>query len=321
MDEVFARRDLIEPKLLRQLCTASDAAGWRQLGSHLGAIALTGLMLRATMVTWWMLPVFVAHGVLLNFLYAGQHELSHWTVFRTRRLNMVFGRLFGFVLFYPRDFDQIQHGAHHRYTQEWARDGELARDRYTLLSYALWMLGPTYWYTRWRRIVRFGLGVVTEPYIPASRHADVIREARLHLLGYAAIAVVSVACGSWAAVLYWLAPMLATKVVHQLQNTIEHLGLPHAPDILANTRSTRTNAVMRWMCWNMQYHTAHHAFPGVPFHRLPALHAKLFTARGAEPPSMGYLGFQRAVLAALWHGRTEADYPDDRAWIGPEADA
>ena len=319
MDEVFARRDLIEPKLLRQLCTASDAAGWRQLGSHLGAIALTGLLLRATMGTWWMLPVFVAHGVLLNFLYAGQHELSHWTVFRTRRLNMVWGRLFGFVLFYPRDFDQIQHGAHHRYTQEWARDGELARDRYTLLSYALWMLGSSYWYTRWRRIVRFGLGIVTEPYIPAGRRADVIREARLHLLGYAAIAVVSVACGSWAAVLYWLAPMLATKVVHQLQNTIEHLGLPHAPDILANTRSTRTNAVMRWMCWNMQYHTAHHAFPGVPFHRLPALHEQLFTARGTAPPSMGYLGFQRAVLAALWHGRTEADYPDDRAWIGPEA--
>lgn len=317
MDEVFARRDLIEPKQLRQLCATSDAAGFRQLGSHLGAILATGLLLHATLGSWLVVPVFLAHGVLLNFLYAGQHELSHWTVFRTRRLNEVFGRLFGFVVFYPRDFDQIQHGAHHRHTQEWARDGELARDRYDLASYALWMFGPTYWYTRWRRIVRFTFGIVTEPYIPAARHADVIREARLHLLGYAVIAALSVAFHSWAAALYWLAPMLATKVVHQLQNTIEHLGLPHAPDILSNTRSTRTNAVMRWVCWNMQYHTAHHAFPGVPFHRLPALHAALFTARGTEPPSMGYLAFQRSVIAALWGGRTEADYPEDRAWIGP----
>ncbi len=317
MDEVFARRELIDAQALRQLCAPSDAAGLAQVASHLGAIVATAGLLWASLGTLWVVPAFMAHGVLLNFLYAGQHEMSHWTVFRTRALNEWFGRLFGFVLFYPRDFDQIQHGAHHRHTQEWARDGELGRDRYSMATYLLWLLGPSYWYTRWHRIVRFGLGIVTEPYIPAARRAEVIREARFHLLGYAGIAVASVAAGSWAAVLYWLAPMLATKAAHQLQNTIEHLGLPHAPDTLANTRSTRTNAVLRWLCWNMQFHTAHHAFPGVPFHRLPRLHAMLFTERGVEPPSMGYLAFQLQVLAALRHGRTEADYPDDRAWIGP----
>ena len=95
-----------------------------------------------------------------------------------------------------------------------------------------------------------------------------IREARLHLAGYGLIAAVSVVTGSWAAVLYWLAPLLLTKPAHQLQNLIEHVGLPHSDDIFANTRSTRTNAFMRWMCWQMQYHTAHHAFPSVPFFRL-----------------------------------------------------
>ena len=317
MDEVFAPRDLIDTRTLRSLCAPSDAAGWAQLGSHLGAIGLTGVLLYLSLGTLFVVPVLLAHGVLINFLYAGQHEMSHWTVFRTRRLNEVFGRLFGFVLFYPRDFDQIQHAAHHRYTQEWARDGELGRDRYDLASYLLWLLGPSYWWTRWTRIARLASGRVVEPYIPAARRAEVIREARLHVLGYAVIAAASVAAGSWAAALYWLAPMLATKAAHQLQNTIEHLGLPHADNTLANTRSTRTNAAMRWVCWNMQYHTAHHAFPGVPFHRLPALHAALFTDRGTEPPSMGYLAFQRDVIAALRRGRTEADYPDDRAWIGP----
>ena len=66
------------------------------------------------------------HGILINFLYAGQHEFSHSTVFKTKKLNEIFGRLFGFVLIYPRDFDQIQHFAHHRYTQKWEGDGELA---------------------------------------------------------------------------------------------------------------------------------------------------------------------------------------------------
>jgi fatty acid desaturase len=323
MDEVFARRGLIEAARLRELTGKSDAAGWLQLASHLGAIAVSGTALYSTLGSWWCVPILAVHGVLINFLYAGQHEMSHWTVFETKGLNELFGRLFGFLLFYPRDFDQIQHFAHHRHTQDWDQDGELLRAPYTLRAYLLWFLGPTYWYTRIRRILRFACGIVSESYIPERRKPDVIREARFHVAGYAAIAAVSIATGSLAAVIYWLAPMVAMKCVHQLQNTIEHLGLEHSDNILENTRSTSTNALMRWLCWNMQYHTAHHAFPAVPFHRLSELHDAMFTERGAEPHAMGYLAFQRAVFRALSGGRTEADYPDEKAWIGgkPIADA
>jgi fatty acid desaturase len=315
VDEVFVRRDVIDAAKLRSLCVASNGAGAIQTLSHVGAIAVTGTLLWLWRGTWWVLPIFAVHGVLLNFLYAGQHELSHWTVFRTGWLNEWVGRVFGFVLFYPRTFDQLQHMAHHRFTQDWARDGELARERYTMTSYLLWMSGVTYWYTRWRRILRFSCGVVAEPYLPVKRHAELIRESRVHLAGYVSIAGIFVAAHSWAAVILWLAPMLAMKGVHQLQNTIEHLGLPHEDNVLINTRSTRTNAVLRWVGWRMQYHTAHHAFPGVPFHRLRELHEAIFTSRGAAPPSMTYVGFQIAVLRAFARGKTEADYPDDRTWI------
>jgi fatty acid desaturase len=320
MDEVFGRREMITPAELRGLTAKSDLAGFVQLGTHVGAIVVTGILLSLTWGTWVAVPVFLVHGILINFLYAGQHEMSHWTVFRTKKLNEIFGRLFGFVLFYPRDFDQIQHFAHHRYTNDWEKDGELQRPPYALASYLLWMAGPTYWYTRIRRILRFSAGIVTEPYIPDARKPDVIREARWHLAGYGAIAAVSVAAGSWFAVTHWLAPMMVTKVVHQLQNTIEHLGLPHVDDVTLNTRSTRTNALMRWLCWNMQYHTAHHAFPGVPFNRLPDLHRTIFVSKGRRPPEMTYLGFQAAVLKAFRGGRSERDYPDDRVWISDETD-
>jgi fatty acid desaturase len=320
MDEVFARRDMIAPTRLKALSVKSDLRGFAQLGSHLVALAVSGAALFLTWGSWLAVPAFVIHGTLINFLYAGQHELSHWTVFRTKKLNEIFGRLFGFVLLYPRDFDQIQHFAHHRYTQDWESDGELARERYTLVSYLLWVLGPTYWYTRVRRIIRFSFGVVTEPYIPLDRKADVIREARWHLAGYALIAALSLATGSWVAVQLWLLPMLAMKPAHQLQNTIEHLGLPHVDAITENTRTTRTNALMRWMCWNMQYHTAHHAFPGVPCYALPKLHNEIFVEKGRKPPTMPYLAFQWAVLSAFWNGRTEADYPDDAIWIGDDTD-
>ncbi|WP_131195900.1 fatty acid desaturase [Lichenihabitans psoromatis] len=320
MDEVFGRRDMIAPARLKALSVKSDVRGFRQLGTHLGALAVTGTALASTWGTWWAVLPFLLHGTLINFLYAGQHELSHWTVFRTKKLNEIFGRLFGFVLIYPRDFDQIQHFAHHRYTQDWEGDGELTRDRYTLTSYLLWVLGPTYWYTRVRRVIRFALGIVTEPYIPEGRKPEVIREARWHVVGYAAIAALSIAAGSWLAIELWLLPMLALKPVHQLQNTIEHLGLPHVDTIVQNTRSTRTNAVMRWMAWNMQFHTAHHAFPGVPCYQLPTLHQEIFVEKGRKPPTMSYLAFQLAVVRAFWNGRTEADYPDDAIWISDDTD-
>ncbi len=319
MDEIFVRRDLLEPRTLRRLCAPSDVRGLLQTGTHLGAIGCTGAALWCTLGSWWCVPLFMAHGVLLNFLYAGQHELSHFTVFRTRRLNEWVGRAFGFILFYPRTFDQIQHLAHHRFTQDWAKDGELARERYTLRSYLLWMSGITYWSTRWRRILRFCRGRVTEPYLPTARHAELVREARWHAAGYAVLGMGSVLAQSGALVVLWLAPMLAMKFVHQLQNTIEHLGLPHQPNVLQNTRSTRTNALMRWLGWQMQYHTAHHAFPGVPFHRLRELHETIFTARGLRAPSMTYLGFQAAALRALAGGRSEADYADEDTWIADPA--
>jgi fatty acid desaturase len=321
MDEIFGRRDLIAPGKLKELLAKSDLLGTLRVGSHLGVLALSSAALMLSWGTLWAIPAFMIQGTLINFLYAGQHELSHWTVFRTKWPNELLGRVFGFILLFPRDFDLVQHYAHHRFTANWQRDGELARPRYTLSRYLLWMSGISYWYTRVWRIVRFSLGIITEPYVPADRKAAVVREARWHLAGYAAIALLSIALRSTLALELWLLPMLVMKPVHQLQNIIEHLGLPHVNSITENTRSTRTNALMRWLAWNMQYHTAHHAFPGVPCYRLPELHRQIFDSQGRQPPTMTYFGFQRAVLRAFRHGRSEADYPDDVAWIREDVDA
>ena len=83
MDEVFVRRDVIDASKLRSLCVASNREGAVQTLSHAGAIGVTGTLLWLTRGSVLAVPVFLIHGVLLNFLYAGQHELSHWTVFRT----------------------------------------------------------------------------------------------------------------------------------------------------------------------------------------------------------------------------------------------
>lgn len=317
MDGTFVRSKIVDPAVLRSLMQRSDLRGALQAGSHFGALGLTGWALWLTWGTWWAIPVFLIHGTLINYLYAGQHELSHGTPFKTKWLNEWIGRLIGFIVLYPRDFDLFQHTAHHKWTQSWERDGELAREPYTLRTYLMWFLGPAYWWSRVTRLYRLCRGVVIEPYIRSDQEAAVIREARVHVVLYAALGLVSMLAQSWALVVLWLAPMLATKAVHQLQNTIEHLGLSHEDNILENTRSTRTNALMRWMCWNMQYHTAHHAFPSVPFHRLRELNKSMTDGAGTPPHAMGYLEFQVQVITKLMGGKSEADYPFDEVWIAP----
>ena len=285
------------------------------MASHLALIGGLGYLHHLAMGSWWVMASGFALGVVINFLYAAQHELSHWTVFRTRYLNELFGRLVGFAMIFPRDYDLVMHQAHHRWTSNWERDGELTRAPYTLQSYSLYFIGITYWMNRVTGLVRRARGIIIEPYIGTAVEAKIIRESRLHIAGYAVIALVSLALESWAAVTFWLLPMVLTKWVHQLQNTIEHLGLSHESDILNNTRSTRTNAVMRWLCWQMPYHTAHHSYPSVPFWQLRKLNDKIEAAAGPVH-RMGWIEFQIEVVKRLVR-KDESQWPMDEAWIVP----
>ncbi|MGB1034884.1 MAG: fatty acid desaturase, partial [Primorskyibacter sp.] len=201
------------------------------------------------------------------------------------------------------------------HTGNWERDGELVREPYTLTSYLLWLSGVTYWRNRVVGVVRRARGIIIEPYIRAEEESKIIRESRIHLGLYGLILGVSLATGNWAWLTFWILPMVVMKPVHQLQNTIEHLGLSHENDILQNTRSTRTNAVMRWLCWQMPYHTAHHTFPSVPFWKLRALNDKIEQQAG-EVWRMGWIEFQIEVIGKLSR-KDESQYPMNEVWIVP----
>ena len=313
MQESFSRRKLIEPSQLKKLNEKSDFIGFLQLFSHLFAITIISILHYQAIGTWWFLGTGFCLGVLINFLYAAQHELSHGTVFKTFKINEFFGRIIGFFMLFPRDFDQVMHFAHHRWTQEWEKDGELVREPFTIKTYILWFLGFTYWYNRIFGIVRRARGIILEPYITKSEHTKVILESRLHVLGYLLILITSLFYGSWMALTFWILPMVLTKPIHQMQNTIEHLGLTHKKDILQNTRSTRTNFFMKWMCWQMPYHTAHHTFPSVPFWKLKELNSKI-ESKSEKIYSMGYIEFQIEVIKRLWQ-KDESQWPMNEVWV------
>tara|TARA_B100000768_G_scaffold141451_1_gene133112 strand:+ start:925 stop:1905 length:981 start_codon:yes stop_codon:yes gene_type:complete len=313
MEASFSRRKLVTPAELKDLNARSNLWGAGQMVSHLGAIVFAGYLHSLALGTGWMWLTGFGLGVLLNFLYAAQHELSHATVFSTRKVNEVFGRLIGFTMIFPRDYDQVMHFAHHTYTQNWEKDGELVREPYTLTTYLLWMSGITYWRNRVFGVIRRSRGIIIEPFIRAEEEGKVIWESRIHILFYILIVGISVMFHSWAAMAFWIIPMLLTKPVHQLQNTIEHLGLSHEDNILENTRSTRTNALMRWLCWQMPYHTAHHVFPSVPFWKLRILNAKI-EAQAGTVHRMGWIEFQIEVIKCLV-AKDESRWPQNEVWV------
>ena len=315
MDQSFSRRELLRPDELRQLSERSDFRGWVQVGSHWAAILVAGYLHAAAMGSWWVLATGFVLGVLLNFLYAAQHELSHSTVFKSRKLNEIWGRIIGFLMIFPRDFDQVMHFAHHQWTQDWERDGELIREPYTLKSYLLWLFGITYWRNRVWGLIRRARGIIIEPYIKANEEEKIVTEARAHLALYLMLAFAEFMSGSTFLLYFWLLPMLLTKPIHQLQNTIEHLGLSHAPDIMENTRSTRTNALMRWLCWQMPYHTAHHTFPAVPFWKLRDLNQRI-EAKAGHVHRMGWIEFQIEVIGKLAQ-KDESQWPMNEVWVVP----
>ena len=94
-----------------------------------------------------------------------------------------------------------------------------------------------------------------------------------------------------------LVPALLGQPFLRLFLIAEHTGCAFDEDMLANTRTTYTNAAVRLLTWRMSYHAEHHSFPSVPFHALPKVDA-LLGAR-ARVTSPGYLAVHRALLRQL----------------------
>jgi fatty acid desaturase len=294
----------VAPKTLKALSVRSDVKGALQAASFGAAIAVTttAIILIPASAILVLIPVLLIHGVLLNCLYAGQHEMSHWTAFRTRRLNDLFGHLFGLVTLNPFLTDRWMHFAHHRSTQDARRDPELMGMKpYSRASYAMDLIGIDFWRRRvWTIITAAaGLGLESAWWLGARERRLVIWEARAHVAIWGVIAMASLALRSGEVVLFWIGPLFATKGFHQLQNTGEHTGMPQTPDIFVNTRTLTGPAALRWLMWNMSYHTAHHAYPATPFHALPRLHAEILRNLPHKVPTLGYIAAQKAIFESL----------------------
>lgn len=261
---------------LQALMVRSDGPGLVRAAWHLGALAVTGTLLWTLRATVWVVPLIVAHGYALAFLFCAFHETAHRTAFRTRWLNAALGTLAGFLTFWPYRNYRVFHWEHHRHTQDPARDPELYFAKpSTLPAYLFVLTGLPNLRRRLADVVTLGLGRADKPWMAASERRPLIVEARAYLAVYAVVVAASVWVGSPAALLLWIVPYLVGQAFLRPYLLAEHTGCPTTRDCLTNTRTTLTLSPVRLFAWNMPYHAEHHAYPAVPFHALPRLHEQV----------------------------------------------
>jgi len=274
----------------------ADAPGLLHLGGHVLALAATAGLITLTRETLWLWPAMLLHGVVLIFLFTPLHETIHRTAFKTRALNETVAFVIGVLILLPREYFRAFHFAHHRFTQDPARDPELAAAKPANLRQWLWHVsGMPYWIAQVRGTTGHAIGRAPESfYKDEKQRRAVITEARSVLAIYAVILVVSIATGSNAALIYWMVPALLGQPALRLYLMAEHGLCPMTSDMLENTRTTYTNPLVRGLAWNMPYHAEHHAYPAVPFHRLPEVNRALASRLKVTAP--GYVAVQRQIL-------------------------
>lgn len=275
-----------------RLTAPSDRAGLLHLAGHLGLILLMGGLIAAQVPGWGLL--LPLQGVLLVFLFTLEHECTHRTPFRSRWLNEAVGHGCGMVLVLPFRWFRAFHLAHHRWTNIAGRDPELEGGKPEgLWAWVVHVSGIPYWRSQMALVLRLAMGGPGGGYVAEGAVAGVRREARVMLAVYAGVALTL----WWSPVLLWvwLVPVVIGQPVLRLYLLAEHCDCPQVADMFLNTRTTFTTAVVRFLAWNMPYHTEHHVWPAVPFHRLPALHGMMRDHLGVT--AEGYVAFNRAYLA------------------------
>jgi fatty acid desaturase len=274
------------------LTARSDRAGLLHLAAHFGLIAALGALI-ALGVPFWplLLPL---QGIAIIFLFTLEHEATHKTPFASERINEWAGHVAGFLILLPFEWFRYFHLAHHRFTNDPARDPELGAEKpATWRAWVRHVSGIPYWLSQTKLMIRLVRGTERAPYLPENALGRMQRQARVMARLYA-LAALSL---FWIPVLFWvwLLPAVLGQPCLRLYLLAEHGDCPQVADMFLNTRTTFTTRIVRFLAWNMPYHTEHHVYPAVPFHRLPDMHALMKDSLGVTAD--GYSSFTRAYLA------------------------
>src|SRR5260370_690007 len=126
---------------------------------------------------------------------------------------------------------------------------------------------------------------------------EVRRWGRSLLVLYAALIAGSLALGTTVVLFTWFIPLLVGLPFLRLYLMCEHTLCPNSDDGFANTRTTLSNPIVRFLMWNLPYHAEHHLFPNIAFHNLPEAHRHL--RPHLKYIATGYIPAQSDIIRSL----------------------
>lgn len=251
------------------------------------------LTMNVVVVYTWGKPVYIfipaqlVYAVLCCSVFASLHETGHGTAFASNTLNKTAAFLSGFGHVYPPSLFRALHFTHHRFTHIPGKDPEISlgnRPAPPILQsmplYLSFLTGLPLLLYKIVMLVSGALGMPESirqtlfPFIAPNKRKAIFVESVLFLILYGLL----IGYGFWRSDLRLLGILTGQIIGHCLLSfylSMEHNGLPHEGNILEKTRSINTNALVKWIMWNMPYHAEHHAYPAVPFYALPQLHEYL----------------------------------------------
>ena len=281
------------------LLAQDDFHGLRHFGLHAGAISFVGALIavgqnQISVILSFLL--MLSQGILICFLFTTLHETVHRTSFKTNALNVWVGRICGFLVFLGPDWFRYFHFAHHRFTHDPENDPELASPKpETFWQYLKYMSGLPETKDRIVTLLRNAFWINEDAYVPARGRSKVMREARVQLALYGGIVVASLLLRSSILFYVWLLPIVLGAPFLRGYLLAEHARCPNVASMLENTRTTLTNRIIRFLAWNMPFHVEHHAYPAVPFHKLPAFHEHI--RAHIVHLENGYVAFNKSYVA------------------------
>ena len=280
-------RTPLPKELFKELHQKDDRKGAFLVFGHLGLrLALAAAAVGSSIYFPW--PVTVAILFCFGTVAAfdnGVHELGHATVFKSKAANRFFCRIFAFLGWFNHETFNASHTRHHRYTLHPPDDLEVVLPLRLMVRHFLLtgFVDPVRAWKTFLTHVRIARGkfegewelTLYPPDDPDSRSAPV-RWSRTVLAGHGLIALAAVATGQWIVLpLVTFAPFYASWLFFLCNNT-QHIGLQDfVPDFRLCCRTFTLSPFVRFLYWNMNYHTEHHMYAAVPSYHLARLHAAI----------------------------------------------
>ena len=220
---------------------------------------------------WFLLaPLCLLSAAALHGISLFTHEAVHGTLCRNRVLNDVLGAVCALPVLQNGSAYRVLHLRHHRHLGE---DGD--PDHYENYTRWSWMVFLMNWL---RLLIGYPVYIVAIPilgfrYGSAAQRVGIVAE--VVALGVLAAAIWCSPVPRMWLVWGWLVPMLIINTLVNFRGMSQHTLLEEASDEVRGTRSILTGPVVRYFMCNENFHLEHHLYPGVPWHRLPEVHAWL----------------------------------------------